>query len=466
MLLPLCQAVFLSLLGFVLLPSRSAGQPVWPQVVPVAVRSPYFSCWMLTGTQNAGASTQWPQFWGYVNGGDAILGWAGLVKVDNITYQWLGLGFNPANLTDIRLTPTRTIFEMQAGPVNLTITYLMPIEPSDWVQQSLPDSYVSLEAVSTDGLPHDVEAYADISGEWLSGNRSAEIQWATVVGNDIVYHEVSLASPVPFQEINEQANDGVMYHAISQGPNVTWQTGAGAVCRGQFNSTGNLTNGTDMDFRPLDGPGNGAMFAPLALNVHNTTILVSAQFPGIDPSTPTGTHDRNSTSKHVAVGPIIGGVLGGVCTLGLLATAMIVWRCKSRQPEYLVAVPFKHTYVVLQASLHHPQPLFELQPDPKDTIVKKPVPHRDPEEHPLNRSSVAHNPGIDPAVLQLTASSSRSRSNGPRGSRTSEAGPNFPRSYVRELRDEVESLRRIMQELHVDKLAPPPEYESVSHRPR
>lgn len=104
------------------------------------------------------------------------------MRIDNTTYQWLGEpGFTPANLTNIQLTPTCTIFEMQAGPVNLTITYLMPIEvcycahdtspvdgflvqPSDWIQQSLPFSYVSLEVVSTDGAPHNVEAYADING--------------------------------------------------------------------------------------------------------------------------------------------------------------------------------------------------------------------------------------------------------------------------------------------------------------
>ena len=36
-------------------------------------------------------------------------------------------------------------------------------KPSDWVLQSLPFSFVSVEASSLDGQPHDVQVYSDIS---------------------------------------------------------------------------------------------------------------------------------------------------------------------------------------------------------------------------------------------------------------------------------------------------------------
>ncbi|EMD33464.1 hypothetical protein CERSUDRAFT_118047 [Gelatoporia subvermispora B] len=188
---------------------------------------------------------------------------------------------------------------MQAGPVNLTITYLMPIEPSDWIQQSLPFSYVSLEVVSTDGAPHNVEAYADINGAWLSGDGSSEIQWSTVVGDDIVYHEISLASPTPFQEINQQANDGVMYHAISQGPGVTWQTGANTACRWQFNLTGNLTNGVDTDFRPITNNHPVFAFAVNLGSIESTAAPVVwslgyVRNPVIQYSTPSGNDQLRS----------------------------------------------------------------------------------------------------------------------------------------------------------------------------
>ncbi|OCH90332.1 DUF1793-domain-containing protein [Obba rivulosa] len=244
--------VLLGLSSFVRLQAPLVNQSSWPNVVPVAVRSPYLNCWLFTqppGTPFA----QWPQFWHY-----PILGWVGLARIDGTTYQWLGdwtaktSSVIRANLTGVQITPTRTMFEFRAGSVNLNVTYLTPIERSDWVQQSIPFSYLSVELESIDGAKHDVQVYSDISAEWLSGNRSAEVTWETVVGKDIVYHQVSLVSPTPFQEIGGQANDGTMYHAVSQMPNMTYQTGADVTCRGQFHDEGVLTNAMDTDFRGID----------------------------------------------------------------------------------------------------------------------------------------------------------------------------------------------------------------------
>lgn len=60
-------AFLLSFLGFVQSQSSSVNQSAWPQVVPVAVRSPYLNCWLFT--QTAGTPyAQWAQFWDYVSG--------------------------------------------------------------------------------------------------------------------------------------------------------------------------------------------------------------------------------------------------------------------------------------------------------------------------------------------------------------------------------------------------------------
>ena len=71
---------------------------------------------------------------------------------------------------------------MVAGPMNLTITFLSPIEvsaghcilyifnyqqPSDWVKQSFPFSYLSLEATSIDGEAHSVQVYSEITASTL-----------------------------------------------------------------------------------------------------------------------------------------------------------------------------------------------------------------------------------------------------------------------------------------------------------
>ena len=63
-----------------------------------------------------------------------ILGWAGHIRVDNnITYKWLGDAGSPGGLaftvlTNIQVTPTRTIMNITAGPIDLSVTYFSPIE--------------------------------------------------------------------------------------------------------------------------------------------------------------------------------------------------------------------------------------------------------------------------------------------------------------------------------------------------
>ncbi len=51
--------------------------------------------------------------------------------MDEVTYSWMGddgIWNSTAIVVDIQITPTRSIFVMQAGPMNVTVTYLSPIE--------------------------------------------------------------------------------------------------------------------------------------------------------------------------------------------------------------------------------------------------------------------------------------------------------------------------------------------------
>ena len=63
----------------------------------------------------------------------AKISWGGKIRVDGLAYSWMGqydVQNSTANVTDIKITPTRSIFYMQAGPMNLTVTFLSPVEVS------------------------------------------------------------------------------------------------------------------------------------------------------------------------------------------------------------------------------------------------------------------------------------------------------------------------------------------------
>ena len=78
------------------------------------------------------------------------LGWAGHVRIDNTTYRWLGQasGPNSTTLTDTTITPTQTIWTIRAGPMDLTVTFLTPIEVCEALVsvQSNHSHLISLEA--------------------------------------------------------------------------------------------------------------------------------------------------------------------------------------------------------------------------------------------------------------------------------------------------------------------------------
>ncbi|KAM5543407.1 hypothetical protein V8D89_002658 [Ganoderma adspersum] len=224
--------------------------PFNPAAVPLAVRSPYLSAWLPQGAGTA-LSDAWPTFWT-----GSILGWAGLTKVDGQAYIWMGApGVPNANLSkatqkSLQFTSTQSVFVMTAGPVDLTITFLSPVEPSDFVNQSLPLSYYSISAASNDGKSHTVQVYADISAEWISGDNSLIANWDTTTGA-VLTHEVKLANPTSFAEINDRIQQGSAYHSTFSTAAATYQTGEDVVVRAQFAANGTLANTQDTGFRAV-----------------------------------------------------------------------------------------------------------------------------------------------------------------------------------------------------------------------
>ena len=112
---------------------------------------------------------------------------------------------------------------MTAGPVDITIRFLSPIEvpcgplgyrivadmygaqqPSDLTKQSFPFSYYALSAASNDGEPHSVQVYADISGEWVSADTKLQMNWTSTTSGDVLFHELWLADRTNFMEVNNR----------------------------------------------------------------------------------------------------------------------------------------------------------------------------------------------------------------------------------------------------------------------
>ncbi|KAM6494692.1 protein of unknown function (DUF1793) domain containing protein [Amanita muscaria] len=241
--------------------------PFNPPAIPLAVRTPYLSVWLPQGA-GAALNDAWPTFWT-----GQILGWAGFVKVDGVPYSFLGspnvpVAFNKATQKSFQFTASQSIFVLTAGPVDLTVTFLSPVEPNDLVQQSIPFSYMAVSVSPTDGSSHHVQIYSDISAEWVSGDNSLAANWSTSVGS-IVTHKVQLQQQSIFAEINDHTQYGSAYYSILNTGNTTYQTAADAVARAQFITSGYLLNSQDTNFRPINN--NWPVFA-LARDLGQVTV--------------------------------------------------------------------------------------------------------------------------------------------------------------------------------------------------
>lgn len=237
--------------------------PIRPPAVPLAVRQPYLSTW-LPGTLLPGTS---PQFWEGSN-----TGMAGIVRIDGTAYLFLGdpkIVLNvpdgnhgkPHSLQDfpraldqtaLRVTPTRSQFELQGGGVQLVVEFLSPVEPDDFKRQSIPMSYVTVSAHSIDGKPHDIQLYLDISGEWCSGDSKQQITWNPVTSNGMQTWTVELETPKPLSEQKQFAAWGTIVWATGQRSGLTYQSGEDLHVRGQFVHQGKLGNNNDSNYRAID----------------------------------------------------------------------------------------------------------------------------------------------------------------------------------------------------------------------
>jgi hypothetical protein len=241
-----------------------AATPIRPPAAPLAVRGPYLSTWLSATTLPA----TWPQFWqGHVTA------MTGIARIDGVSYMFMGdptitltvpngnqgnpstlTGFEQAlQQTGLEITPTRAVFTLEGGGVRLTVEFLSPVEPGDLTRQSIPMSYVLIGARSIDGGKHDVQIYADVTGEWCSGDASQQITWAPaqVGGGALQAWTVQLANQQPLTEQNQQAAWGTLVWATPSTSGLSYQSGQDLVVRAQFVDNGKLDDTNDTDYREI-----------------------------------------------------------------------------------------------------------------------------------------------------------------------------------------------------------------------
>jgi Domain of unknown function (DUF5127)/Domain of unknown function (DUF4965)/Domain of unknown function (DUF1793)/Domain of unknown function (DUF4964) len=243
--------------GLSALPSISlGGAAVRPPSVPLAVRSPYMSTW-LPATELTSTT---PQFW-YGNN----RGFNGLVDIDGTAYAWAGQPqvngtVVPAlSQTSLQVTATRSIFTANAGGVQLVAEFLSPIEPGDLRRTSVPFTLLTVSVSAIDQASHEVQVYADITGEWVSSVETDPISWNTVTSGANRYWTIQLQNPTPLSETSQMADWGTAVWGAPRTANQTYQAGYADDVWAQFAANRSLANSVDPNFRAIDS--NQPVFA-------------------------------------------------------------------------------------------------------------------------------------------------------------------------------------------------------------
>lgn len=106
----------------------------------------------------------------------AKLTWSVLARVDGTTYNLFGVGTPEANtqsctVVSAEYTATHTKFVVDAGDAQFLLDFLSPVNPKDYLRQSLPFSYLTVSVIGVlNGVPANVQIYSDIDDSWNGQN--------------------------------------------------------------------------------------------------------------------------------------------------------------------------------------------------------------------------------------------------------------------------------------------------------
>lgn len=139
-----------------------------PPAVPLIVQSPFISFWSTSDTLTESDTENW-------SGAPAHL--SGLLRVDGVTFRWLGLldSIAPAasqNGSAI-VSATQTTVLFSAGGIDVIVNFNSPLIPSYPMLMNLPVTYIDWTITSTDGHSHSVDLYFDADSKLFTNQSSS-----------------------------------------------------------------------------------------------------------------------------------------------------------------------------------------------------------------------------------------------------------------------------------------------------
>ncbi|RKP52907.1 DUF4965 domain-containing protein [Cohnella endophytica] len=224
-----------------------------PPAVPLVTVDPYFSVWSSADRLTDDFTRHW-------TGQRQAM--TGLIRIDGKCWRFAGLVEPSADRyfteppamkqTRLTVTPLSSAYTFEASGVALDVRFTTPLLMDDLDVMSRPASYISLKVRSTDGNPHDVKIYYDVTGEWCVDHPRQSVVWEQGKNEGIVWQRMSHDQQ---RVLNKSGDDlridwGDFYLCARSSDGVTVHTDSAEI-RKSFARTGEVIAGKAIEM-PLE----------------------------------------------------------------------------------------------------------------------------------------------------------------------------------------------------------------------
>ncbi len=201
-----------------------------------------------------------------------------LVRIDGKTFRLMGMDPRRTPALEqrrVEVLPTRTIYEFAGANMNIGLTFLTPALPDDLEVLSRPLTYLEFRAAATDGAPHQVAFYLEAGADLVVNTADQPVTAARFQMGGLP----SLRMGSREQSILAKRGDdlridwGYLYMAADRAAGVTEEIAGRDASRGEFDSTGHLSDTDDAS----DRPGNRLALA-FAIGMENITQQAQSRY--------------------------------------------------------------------------------------------------------------------------------------------------------------------------------------------
>ncbi|OBZ16480.1 glutaminase family protein [Bacillus sp. FJAT-26390] len=215
-----------------------------PPAVPLVTVDPYFSVWSAADCLTDKHTTHW------TNKRNSM---SGMVRIDGLTRRFMGITDldeesdipepDAMKQTSLEVTATSSKYKFVGDGILLEVDFTTPLLLDDLDLLSRPASYVTFRVQSIDGKPHDVQVYADITGEWCVNTPDQKIVWSrNEIGSGIEALRMGSEQQPVLQQVGDDLRIDWGYVYLAASKSETTQTAIQSYkLRGHFIESGALS---------------------------------------------------------------------------------------------------------------------------------------------------------------------------------------------------------------------------------